>query len=605
MPGFWISDDGTAATAELDHDWVVKFNSVSPAHAELLGRGTASPIVDTRQFVLRPDMDQIAATGEESKFRASKQRGYQLPETDVVAVEENPWASTAGEGGFPFCVRGDTSADCTRSPEVAGRRELGQVLELRAISDDIQGRNDSFVYAAAPLATPEPGQAMVSYRAYIAGANNDFVNGWAKGCVMARASAEKNAAYIAVCRPGNDHPISLQYRECTGCDTRGQGAVFPGLRHGESAAWVRLDLGKNADGATVAQVYGSADGGDASWEAIGAPHIFPDGLPLVGLAASSWNKDSMPFTGKGARFRFARFARDGVPITADQLNTWFVNGAEGSLADLSASAPACPAPSPTITFDLRALSLDAFGIYDMPDGRELDSHELQDVPLAPGMYVIQLYSAMMSDVVFTVNPDGTLDYDDRLSGAVSGKGTHTLTVTGFPVDLDMRPLSMTGLQPLLFGNPPVLDTTRVQHLRLMPAPGYAFVAGSSQIPGLGFGVDLDGHPHVSADEAAFASVQGDTVVVSGYPVDVTVHTRGMRWLDSNLFGLAGGVEPADEVVHMRLLPLWVGTYSFTDAVYGGSTFGWNLGADGKVEFDPSFDGMGTGRGTTHLEITLP
>jgi hypothetical protein len=259
-----------------------------------------------------------------------------------------------------------------------------------------------------------------------------------------------------------------------------------------------------------------------------------------------------------------------------------------------------------ITFDLRGLSMDAFVIYDMPDGREFDSHKLEYVSLAPGMYIIQLYSSMMSDVVFTVKDDGTLDYDDRLEGAVSGKGTRTLTVKGFPIDFDARQLSMTGLQPLLFGAPAVLDTSKVQHLWLMPSPGYGFIAGSGQIPGFGFGVDLEGNPVVSADEAGFASVDGKTLVLSGYPVDVNVHTRGGGWVEANLFGLFGGVQPADQVVHLRLLPLWVGAYSFYDAVWGAIIpFAWNLSMDGKVQFDESYDGVASGRGTTQLEVTVP
>lgn len=71
----------------------------------------------------------------------------------------------------------------------------------------------------------------------------------------------------------------------------------------------------------------------------------------------------------------------------------------------------------------------------------VDSRTAQTLQLAPGEYSFQVQSGVLTDLSFTVTPQGTLDYDHSCDTFVGGRGTSLLQLIGFEVTLDASSLS--------------------------------------------------------------------------------------------------------------------------------------------------------------------
>ena len=76
-------------------------------------------------------------------------------------------------------------------------------------------------------------------------------------------------------------------------------------------------------------------------------------------------------------------------------------------------------------------------------GTLFDSNTPESVQLAAGTYNLRSYALGYGIVgSFTVNDDGTLDYDSSLDNKVfSGRTTSTLTLIGYPVTIDASALT--------------------------------------------------------------------------------------------------------------------------------------------------------------------
>ncbi|MFY0537647.1 hypothetical protein [Nannocystis pusilla] len=149
-------------------------------------------------------------------------------------------------------------------------------------SGDLWDSSDEGLFAAV-----EAGEGEVVWTAAIA-APNSHVEPWAKACLAARAGLAADAAYLAICRPADDHPLRVQLRETAGAGTEAfEFAGVSGLT-GESPAFVRLE--RMADD-TCVRGLGSSDG--VGWTAI-AEHCFAEPLTHVGLAAASHGAGSLP-----------------------------------------------------------------------------------------------------------------------------------------------------------------------------------------------------------------------------------------------------------------------------------------------------------------------
>lgn len=223
--------------------------------------------------------------------------------TNKVNVAIDAWASTAGPGGWPFrCIE-----DCD-----APASEPGALLSATIDSGDLWADADD-----AMLATWESA-GDVTLTALLA-APSSHVEPFAKTCLIARASEDPAAEYLAVCRPADDQPLRVQLRASAGADSE---AIELGDIEGlssETPAFARLER----EG-TCVRGLASTDG--LAWSKLGE-HCFAAPLPLVGLAASSHDAGVL-------RLVYAALtASPGGPIDAAALTVSLLGQAEGTLVD--------------------------------------------------------------------------------------------------------------------------------------------------------------------------------------------------------------------------------------------------------------------------------
>ena len=185
-------------------------------------------------------------------------------------MHEDPWARTHEDAGWPFACK-DT---CEEPPTPAE----GAILGFDVDSGDVWASSDSawFVHDDRTASPDTTWEAFVS-------TPNSHVEPFAKACLMARASLDPAAPYFAVCRPADDEPLRVQWRDTQGgTSVATEHAISPdNTLDGPGAAFVRLRVD---DDGTCAFGEGSADG--TSWIAID-DHCFDAPLVLQGITASS------------------------------------------------------------------------------------------------------------------------------------------------------------------------------------------------------------------------------------------------------------------------------------------------------------------------------
>ncbi|MBC8073664.1 MAG: hypothetical protein IAG13_35405 [Deltaproteobacteria bacterium] len=189
--------------------------------------------------------------------------------TDKVSAQQDPWARTHDDDGWPFrCI--DTCVPIGPEP--------GAVIGIDVDSGDIWDEADSAWFVHDDLANDPDHQ----WRAMISTANS-HVEPFAKGCLMARATLDVAAPYFAVCRTADEQPLRVQWRAEPGALSTAIEAdiAAPDTVDPSSVAFVRLRVEQS--GHCVAGD-GSRDG--QSWVEIGT-HCFTDPLPLQGIAAAS------------------------------------------------------------------------------------------------------------------------------------------------------------------------------------------------------------------------------------------------------------------------------------------------------------------------------
>ena len=197
-------------------------------------------------------------------------------DTNKVNAESDPWARTyQTTTGWPFACFGPCAEAYAEQV-----RTLGVMVE----SADLFGTMDSlfFLHEQATAA-----MAMATWTSMISVVSS-HVDAFAKGCLMARASEEDDAAYFAVCRTADVHVLRVQYRALKGAGTASTEVTIasPMNLSSESSFFVRLVLEPGgAAGTTTASGDGSVDG--RTWTRIDS-HVMTDPLVFPGVAASAY-----------------------------------------------------------------------------------------------------------------------------------------------------------------------------------------------------------------------------------------------------------------------------------------------------------------------------
>jgi hypothetical protein len=121
-------------------------------------------------------------------------------------------------------------------------------------------------------------------------------------------------------------------------------------------------------------------------------------------------------------------------------------------------------------------------------------------------YMFQPGSGIVADFTLTINVDGTVDFPADCDRFLTGRGTTTLTVSGYPMLLDATHAD----SPLIgIGNLGLAaDSPRVLFAVLVPAPNYVPQTGHG-VFGHGFTVHRDGT--ITADPAAASTLIINTI----------------------------------------------------------------------------------------------
>jgi hypothetical protein len=201
--------------------------------------------------------------------------------TDMVNGEQDPWSVTHDEDGWPFACRSgpEGRGDDEGEPAcVPSGPEPGAIVGIDVDSGDAWSTADD-AWLATIDRTDDPDGTWTGF----VSTENSWVEEFAKGCLVARASVDADAPYFAVCRPADNGRLRTQVRASAGGSTSAVEAdIVPGNTiDPQGVAFVRLRI---SAGGTCVAGDGSRDG--ASWVEIDA-HCFATPLPVQGLLASS------------------------------------------------------------------------------------------------------------------------------------------------------------------------------------------------------------------------------------------------------------------------------------------------------------------------------
>ncbi len=249
-----------------------------------------------------------------------------------------------------------------------------------------------------------------------------------------------------------------------------------------------------------------------------------------------------------------------------------------------------------ISINTSALTYPTFLIPGQTDF--LDGSTSPTVTLPAGTYAFQQASGYFADFQFEVTAAGTLDYDQSFDPFLTGRGTSTLTVSGFTITLDATALSH-GLLAVIAANGDFLAPDRVHTLVLVPASFYGFQPGSGIVANFNFKVDLNGNVVVNPEFSGFAEATNNLLTIRGYGVQFD----GRR-LTHGLLPLAAipnnDFLPSATVNSLTLIP--AEGYGFQPGSGIVADMSFSVGLDGLVDFPTDCDGFLQGRGTALLVL---
>ncbi|MBZ5712848.1 Ca2+-dependent phosphoinositide-specific phospholipase C [Nannocystis pusilla] len=252
-------------------------------------------------------VSRVWVADDEDAWTEAEQAQVHHIATNQINRGEDPWANTAGPQGWPFTCFAD---DCG-----APTREDAAIVAVTVDSEDLWGSSDEGVFAGVEL-----GDEAFVWSAAVA-VPSSHVEPWAKACVGARAGLAADAAYLAVCRAADDHPLRVQLRATAGATTEATELTGVVGLADETVVFVRLE---GMAGAACVRGMGSSDG--STWTPI-VEHCFAEPLTHVGLLAGSHGAGPLPL------LFVAPTATPGGPVTAADLALTPLGAGVGALED--------------------------------------------------------------------------------------------------------------------------------------------------------------------------------------------------------------------------------------------------------------------------------
>lgn len=248
-----------------------------------------------------------------------------------------------------------------------------------------------------------------------------------------------------------------------------------------------------------------------------------------------------------------------------------------------------------ITIDASALSATTM---ELPAIAFFASTPARTFALRPGAYTLRYYAGGdYGAVSFTVTPSAKVDFDPSLDGALSGRGTATLTVNGYAVGIDATALTA-----------PLLDLTSVvtfptsspRAVRVLPGPHQLrYYAGSQDYPSVAVTITTAGKAQYDpALEGVLTGNGTSSLTVRGRTI--SVDARALTPPELGLLSVTPPF-PTSAVKSLTLLP---GAYA---VIYNAGfpialSTNFTVDVDGHVDYATQLDGAVDGRGTTALKL---
>jgi DNA-directed RNA polymerase specialized sigma24 family protein len=234
-----------------------------------------------------------------------------------------------------------------------------------------------------------------------------------------------------------------------------------------------------------------------------------------------------------------------------------------------------------ITLDTTAIDYSIAGISGLPQ----QTDRRHTFRVLPGNYYI--VTANGRSYFFDVTNNGRVTYDAALEGHLTGAGTATLAVHGFPITLDVTDVvyQYTGV------NGTYQTTDRRHTYRLLPGPHYIVALNEA---GYGFTVTDDGP--ITYDPAFAGRLAGaGTTILAVHGFAVTIDATGSGQAGFSLAGV--GTLAATRPWTLRLLPI-----SNNLVMHNGQHYFFQVDGSGHVDYDHRLDPVLSGRGTSTLTI---
>jgi hypothetical protein len=248
-----------------------------------------------------------------------------------------------------------------------------------------------------------------------------------------------------------------------------------------------------------------------------------------------------------------------------------------------------------VTIDGRSLSPQKIALGSLTD--YVDIGTPIQVQLAPGPYVVNSQAQSDAVGVFTVRPDGNVDYDGSENGVFAGRGSHTLGLRGYTVSVDGTALSPQNIAVTYLTD--YFDSRTSHSLRLVP--GRYLVQSQAQADVVGaFRVTNAGKiDYESSAESIFAGRGSSTLQLLAYPISIdatAIAPRAVAVVHVTDYVSGRTASP------IRLAPGRYGLYVEPFAEIVGY---FQVTPGGTVDYELSQEAILSGRGTSTLHVLGP
>jgi len=221
----------------------------------------------------------------------------------------------------------------------------------------------------------------------------------------------------------------------------------------------------------------------------------------------------------------------------------------------------------------------------------LDARTVQHLMLVPGPHAIE--TAAATAVLFRITDSGTVDYDQGLDGFLSGRGSSTLQIRGYPIEVNATvDATVTSYTSFAIFGVGWLDARVVQPLRLVPGRHIFWTPASTGMP---FTVANAGTVSYEATFDGFLSGRdSSTLRIRGYPIEVDA--TATSYPSFAVFGVSGWLD-ARMVQPLVLVP---GTYRLHVSGVPDALF--RVTETGTIDYDDLYAPVLSGRGSTTLTV---